>query len=87
MGVLTSESEVGVRLSNLLSSPHAIVIGDLAAPLACGDIGGFVRGIGDNDEIEIGLSSIADSGVFGVARLEADDDEMEIDLYVAAPLQ
>lgn len=87
IGVLTSETEIRTRLSNLLNSPHAIVIGDLASPLACGDIGGFTRGIVDNDEIEIGVAAIGDSGHFGIASLEGDGDEVEIDLYIAAPLQ
>ncbi len=85
-GVLTSETEVRVRLTTLLDSPHAIVIGDLATPLACGDIGGFTRGIVNNDEIEIGLAEVGDSGHFGIAQLEGDGDEVDIDLYVAAPL-
>lgn len=85
MGVLTSETDVRVSLSTLLKSPHAIVIGDLAAPVACGDIGGFTRGIVNNDEIEIGLSPLGESGHFGIARIEGDGNETEIDLFVAAP--
>lgn len=85
-GVLTSESEVRVSLSTLLKSPYAIVIGDPAAPLACGDIGGFTRGVVDNDEIEIGIASVGDSGHYGVAKIEADGSKTEIDLYIAAPL-
>lgn len=87
VGVLTSETDVRVSLSNLLSAPHAIVIGDIASPLACGDIGGFTRGIVNNDEIEIGITAVGDSGHFGIARLEGDGNETEIDLYIAAPLQ
>ena len=88
IGVLTSETDVRVSLSTLVGSPHAIVIGDLANPVACGDIGGFTRGIVNNDEIEIGIAEIGDSGHFGVARLEGDgSNETEIDLYIAAPLR
>jgi len=87
IGVLTSETEIRTTLSTLLNNPHAIVIGDLASPLACGDIGGFTRGIVNNDDIEIGLAEVGDSGHFGIADLEGDGDEVEIDLYIAAPLR
>lgn len=87
LGVLTSESEVPVRLSTLLDSPHAIVIGDPAAPVACGDIGGITRGVVNNDEIRIGLWPVNDSGIFGIAEIEGDGGETDIDLYVAAPFQ
>lgn len=86
VGVLTSETDVRVSLSTLLNSPHAIVVGDIASPVACGDIGGFTRGIVNNDEIEIGISAVGDSGHFGIARIEGDGNETEIDLYIAAPL-
>lgn len=86
-GVLTSESEPKIRLSTLLESPHAIVIGDPAAPVACGDVGGFTRGITNRDNLDIGLSPVGDSGIFGVAQLEGDGDETEIDLYVVAPFR
>ncbi len=86
-GVLTSGSDVRISLSTMLASPHAIVIGDPASPVACGEVGGFTRGIINNDEIDIGLSPVGDSGVFGIAQLEADGDETEIDLYVAAPFR
>jgi hypothetical protein len=86
LGVMTSESDVNTTLTTLLNNPHAIVIGDLAAPLAFGDIGGFTRGIVNNDEIEIGISEIGDSNHFGIASLEGDGDEIEIDLYIAAPM-
>jgi len=84
-GVLTSESEPRISLNALLSNPHAIVIGDPAAPVDCGDIGGFTRGIVNNDDIDIGLAPVGDSGIFGVAQLEGDGDETEIDLDVVAP--
>lgn len=87
LGVLTSETDVrNTRLSRLLDTPHAIVIGEVAAPLACGDIGGFTRGIVNNDEIEIGISPVGDGTHFGIAKLEGDGNEVEIDLYIAAPL-
>jgi hypothetical protein len=41
----------------------------------------------NNDDIEIGLAEVGDSGHFGIADLEGDGDEVEIDLYIAAPLQ
>jgi hypothetical protein len=83
--VLTSESDARIRLSDLLGSQHSIVIGDLAAPLACGEIGGITSRI--SGDFRIGIAAIGDSGVFGIAELESDDDETEIDLYVAAPFR
>lgn len=87
--VLTSESEPRASLGTLLSNPHAIVIGDPASPVACGDIGECTRGIINNDDIDIGPAPVGDSGIFGLAQLEGDGDETEteteIDLYVVAP--
>lgn len=85
LGVLTSESDVRISLRTLLGSPYAIVIGDPTAPLACGEIGGFTRGVITNDDLDIGLQPVGDSGIFGIAQLEGDGDETEVDLMVAAP--
>lgn len=81
--VLSSENDVRVRLSTLMNAPHAIVIGDLENPLACGDIGGITSRT--SDSFRIGIAAIGDSGVFGIAEIEDDDNETEIDLYIAAP--
>ena len=81
--VLTSDSEVRVRLSDLLGTPHSIVIGDLANPVACGEIGGIFRN-GSDAEFRIGLAPVGDSGVFGIAEVEGDGSETDFDLYIAA---
>src|SRR5690606_15338226 len=98
MVVLESESEVDISMETLLNSPHSIVIGDPNEPVACGDIGGYVREDDDDDDdsdIEIGLMPWGDSGYFGIAHIEGDNDfddddddddsSTEIDVEVAVP--
>jgi hypothetical protein len=81
-GVLTSETEVRIRLSDMTAAPHAIVISDGTSNVACGDIGGITSRT--SRDFRIGIAPIGDSGVFGIAELEDDDNETEIDLYIAA---
>ena len=96
MVVLQSESEVDLSMKSMLDSPHSIVIGDPNEPVACGDIGGYVPEEDDDDadDLEIGLMPWGDSGYFGVAHIDgdnnfdadADDDSAtEIEVEVAVP--
>ncbi|MCC6703805.1 MAG: hypothetical protein IT334_02945 [Thermomicrobiales bacterium] len=96
MVVLDSDSEVEISLVTMLDSPHSIVIGDPNSPVACGDIGGHVPGDDDDDsDIEVGLWPWNDSGYFGIAHIEGendlddddDDSNTEIDIEVAVPNQ
>ncbi len=87
MVVLDSDTELDIALSTLLDSPHAIVVGDAGAPVACGDIGGFVDLRDDDEDLDIGIWPVEDSGYFGIAEIDGDDDddETDISIYVAVP--
>ena len=78
-----SETEVAVTLSDLLSSPHAINIHESADAIqnyiACGNIGGRVV----DGDLEVGLREINGSGHFGVAKLDGDDDHVDVEIYLA----
>lgn len=79
--MLYSISELDARFDDLLAAPHALVVPPSAvgAPVACGDIGGFV----DDDGLAIGLGQPEGSGLSGVAMLWDDDDRVEVELYLA----
>lgn len=78
-----SETEVAVTLSDLLSSPHAINIHESADAIqnyiACGNIGGRVV----DGDLEVGLREINGSGHYGVAKLDGDDDNVDVEIYLA----
>ena len=73
MPLLTVDQTVNASLDDLMNtdSPSAIVVtGDdpAKAPLACGEIAGFV----DNGKLLIGLRPISDPGLAGIAWLDRD---------------
>lgn len=78
-----SETEVAVTLNDLLSSPHAINIHEstdaIQNYIACGNIGGRVV----DGDLEIGLREVNGSGHYGVAKLDGDDDHVEVEIYLA----
>ena len=78
-----SETEVAVTLSDLLSTPHAINIHESADAIqnyiACGNIGGRVV----DGDLEVGLREINGSGHYGVAKLDGDDDMVDVEIYLA----
>jgi plastocyanin len=78
-----SESDVAVTLSDLLSSPHAINIHESADAIqnyiACGNIGGRVV----DGDLEVGLREINGSGHYGVAKLDGEDDHVNVEIYLA----
>lgn len=83
--VLESDTELDISLDSLLSQAHAIVVGDPAAPQACGDIGGVVD---DDEDLSIGLAPLNTPDAFGIAHLDGDDDdddELDIKVFVAVP--
>jgi hypothetical protein len=83
--VWESDSEVDLRLSDLLASPHALLVGDVGSPVACGDIGGVVD---DDDDLMIGLAAVDAPGYSGVADFDGDDDDdddLDVDVYVVLP--
>ena len=87
MAVLDSDTELNIAIGSLLDSPHAIVVGDATAPVACGDIGGLVDLNDDDEDLDIGLWPVDDSGYFGIAEIDGDDEdnETEVSVYVAVP--
>lgn len=78
-----SETDVAVTLSDLLSTPHAINIHESADAIqnyiACGNIGGRVV----DGDLEVGLREINGSGHYGVAKLDGDDDMVDVEIYLA----
>lgn len=86
--VLESSTDdiAGLSGRQLIDSPHILAVFDGETIVACGAVGGLT----DDDDLTIGLSPVDDSGVFGIANIEdieeADDDDLEIDLYVVQPV-
>ncbi len=86
--VTISDTEISARLDDLLQQPHAVAVfagsasGD--APLACGEIGGVMF---DNDELLFALQEQNGSGTTGIAVLEDEDDDGELDvkIYLGSP--
>lgn len=87
MAVLDSDTELNTGVETFLDNPHALVIGDAAEPVACGDIGGLVDLRDDDEDLDIGIWPVDDSGYFGIAEIDGDDDddETEISVYIAVP--
>jgi hypothetical protein len=83
-----SETTVpSVTLPDLTGSPHAIVVRESEGSdtvIACGEIGGFV--VSNDEDLAVGLRSQNDSGFGGIALLDGDDDdnEVDVDVYLAA---
>ncbi len=83
--VAFSDTEIDDRIDALTQQPHVVIIWDSAEPnrvLACGQIGGFPV---KDDDLAFGLTEQTDSGYHGIAILddEDDDNEVEIALYLA----
>lgn len=78
-----SETDVAITMSDLLASPHAINAHESADAIqnyiACGDIGGRVV----DGDLLIGLKEVNGSGHSGIARIETDDDGVEVYLYLS----
>ena len=89
--VLESETDDVVSGRVLLDTPHSIVVSAGDTPVACGEIGGYAN----DEDLDIGLQPVGDSGYFGVATLDDvddddggdDDDDVEIDLPVFQPVR
>lgn len=86
--MLRSETDVDMSLEDILANPHSINVHESAENIenyiACGEIGGIVVD-DDGDTLAIGLSSMNDSGYYGVAFLEADDDQTNVKVWLAEP--
>ena len=71
--VLESETDDVASGQALLDSPHSIVVFAQGNVVACGEVGGNV----DDEDLDIGLRPVGDSGYFGIAKLNdvrGDDD-------------
>lgn len=72
LAVWESDTELNLGLTETLASPHAILVGVSASPVACGDIGGVVD---DDRDLAIGLQALQNPGYYGIADLDGDDDD------------
>lgn len=82
-------SETTVRsttLPDLTAAPHLIAVFESEGSdtiIACGEIGGFT--VSHDDDLAIGLRQQNGSGFGGVALLDSDDEdnEVDVDIYLA----
>lgn len=83
--VLYSDTQIDVKLTDLLTSPHAINVhksnADIKTYIACGSIGGVMV----EDELDIALFQQNNSGYFGVAALKSQGDKTEVTVYLVPP--
>ena len=77
--VLMSNTEPrDANLDDLLAQPHSIVVnGADGTAVACGEVGGSLY---DNEDLYVGLRAQNGSGVAGVALIEGDDDDPELEV-------
>lgn len=90
-GVLTapttlySDTEIDVKLSDLLGSPHAINVhksdAEIQTYIACGDIGGSII----DEQLVVAIYPQNNSGYFGMAVLSSKDNKTEVTIYLATP--
>lgn len=80
--VETSESTAEIGFDEVLETGHAVNVHaseqDLQTYIACGDIGGVVH----DDKLVIALTEQNDSGYFGIAILEPDDDHTKVTIHL-----
>ena len=91
--VATSYTVVDAALEDILAEEHAINFHEseenIENYIACGDIGGAVMtgpGMDEGGTLVIGLRSLNDSGISGVATLEGMDDQTAVTVYLAEDL-
>ncbi len=91
--VATSFMMVDAALEDILAEEHAINFHEseenIEEYIACGDIGGMVMGgagMQGGDLLVVGLRSLNESGISGVATLEGMDDQTAVTVYLAENL-
>ena len=91
--VATSYTVVDAALEDILAEEHAINFHQSAENIeeyiACGDLGGTLMsgaGMQGGDLLVVGLRSLNDSGIAGVATLEGMDDQTAVTIYLAEDL-
>jgi hypothetical protein len=77
-----AESEIEVKLDDLLTEAHSIIVHEsdqnMSVYIACADIGGPVL----DDKLYVGLGQLNDSGYSGIAELESDGDNTNVKIYL-----
>lgn len=85
---LRSETDVEMSLEDLLAESYSINVHESAENIqnyvACGEIGGIVVD-DDGDTLAVAISPLNDSGVFGFAFLEGDDDTTNVKVWLSEP--
>ena len=91
--VATSLTVVDASLDDILAGEHAINYHEsdenIQNYIACGDIGGAVMtmpGMGDEGTLVIGLRSLNDSGIAGVATLTGMGDQTQVAIFLGEDL-
>jgi len=91
--IATSATVVDAPLADILNAEHAINVHlsdeEIEEYVACGDIGGMVMtgpGMEGGGTVVIGLRSLNDSGISGVATLEGMGAQTEVVLYLGEDL-
>ena len=89
--VATTAMTVDASLEDILAEEHAINFHEseenIENYVACGDIGGAVMGDpADGGTLVIGLRSLNESGISGVATLTGMEDQTEVVVYLAEDL-
>lgn len=85
--ILFAESDDSDQLSwdDMLAQAHSINVHEseenIQHYIACGEIGGVVV----DDKLVVALHPMNDSGYTGIAILERDDDNIDVEVYLAAP--
>lgn len=78
--VALSSSTIDATFDTLLNDDHVLVVfGNDDKPVACGAIGGVIRGDGS---LVFGLSPVGDSGYTGVAYLLEDNGKIQVALFL-----
>lgn len=83
--VLYSDTQIDVKLQDLLTSPHAINVhksdAEIQTYIACGDIGGSII----DEQLVVAIYPQNNSGYFGMAVLSSKDNKTEVTIYLATP--
>jgi Bacterial SH3 domain len=83
--VARSMTSIRVRLDDLISDPHSIIIragGSTKELIACGEIGGVLT----NNSLAFGLKEQNGSGYAGIAQLKGADSQTSIEVLLAQDL-
>lgn len=78
----TTETKIDSSLDDLLANPYVIIVhqskDNFDTYLACGEVGGYVQ----NDQLEVGLRPLNNSGFAGIAILKKNGDSTTGNIYL-----